>query len=402
MSGPVVAFCMQGLGHLQCMLPVIDELRQRGREVHVWTAPELRSSVERAGATFVDVFAKYPLQAADASSIPVPSRNVTFAGVYADAIAADLAELAPSAILHDPFAVIAPVLAKKLALPHVNVLPHHAMLPSQALAALRRDARVRTSPECLAAVRRLREVHGMPRANPFSYVEALSPYLNLYCEPREFLAGVDHAELEPLAFFGALAPDLRQREALPSFERKGRTRIYVSFGTVIWWYFEAAALAALAAIAAESARLDVEVVVSLAGHRLAASERSRLERENVRVVDDVDQWQVLREADVFVTHHGINSTHEAIYHQVPMLSYPFFGDQPALAQRCQDLGLALPLAAALGAIEPGALRAALARLERERSAFTERLAEARAWELRTIAARPAIVDRILDIVGGRI
>jgi hypothetical protein len=27
-----------------------------------------------------------------------------------------------------------------------------------------------------------------------------------------------------------------------------------------------------------------------------------------------------------------------------MLSYPFFGDQPALARRCYDLGLALRLA----------------------------------------------------------
>ena len=42
-----------------------------------------------------------------------------------------------------------------------------------------------------------------------------------------------------------------------------------------------------------------------------------------------------READLFVTHHGLNSTHEAIFNRVPMLSYPFFWDQPGLAAECR-------------------------------------------------------------------
>ena len=38
-------------------------------------------------------------------------------------------------------------------------------------------------------------------------------------------------------------------------------------------------------------------------------------------------------ADAFVTHSGMNSTHEALFHKMSMVSYPIFADQPGLAAR---------------------------------------------------------------------
>ncbi len=121
----------------------------------------------------------------------------------------------------------------------------------------------------------------------------------------------------------------------------------------------------------------------------------------MRVVDYVDQWAVLGEADLFITHHGTNSTHESIFHEVPMISYPFFGDQPALARRCQKFGLAVALTAAPQApVTPETLGSALRRLADERDRFAARLAEARSWELRTIAERGAVLDRVLGLASG--
>jgi UDP:flavonoid glycosyltransferase YjiC (YdhE family) len=81
-----------------------------------------------------------------------------------------------------------------------------------------------------------------------------------------------------------------------------------------------------------------------------------------------------------------------------MLSYPFFGDQPGLARHCQELGLAVALTdAPQEPLEARRLVAALARLADERAAFAARLETARGWELRTIAQRPQVLDRILRL-----
>jgi UDP:flavonoid glycosyltransferase YjiC (YdhE family) len=279
-------------------------------------------------------------------------------------------------------------------------------VPARVRAALAEDPRVATSAECWEAVRRLREVHGMQAANPFSYVEVLSPYLNLYGEPEEYLVGEDRTAFEPIAFFGSLAPEMRDRDSsasAPVFPNAaGRLRVYVSFGTVVWWYFAGVAEAALRVIAETLSSRRAQVVISLGGHQLPAEARAALQRPNVAVVDYADQWAALREADVFVTHSGLNSSHEAVFHGVPMISYPFFSDQPALSRRCQDLGLALGLSEAPQApIEPVALLDAIGRIASERERFAARLREARSWELRTIAGRGAVLDRVLSFVGAR-
>lgn len=399
MRESIVVFCVRGIGHLNPLLPLIEGLAARGCTVHVLTGAEYRGLIERCGGRFVDLFARYPVEAADPSSRPIPSRYVTFAGVYADRLRTDVAALEPALIVYDLFSVVAPVVARGLGVPYVAVCTNHAPVPARSIAALRDDPRVDTSAECHAAVKRLREVYGIASASPFSYFDSLSPFLNVYVEPEEFLVASDRAALEPVAFFGGIAPGLHPPGGANVFEGgRAARRILVSFGTLIWRYYAAQALAALTALADAFADRDVDAVVTLGGHDLAPEARAGLERRKLRVSNFADQWEALRTADVFVTHHGVNSTHEAIFHQVPMLSYPFLGDQPLLARHCRDLGLAVPLAEeTMAPLTPASVRAALSRLDADAEGFRTRLATARSWELRTIADRGAVIDRILAL-----
>ena len=142
---------------------------------------------------------------------------------------------------------------------------------------------------------------------------------------------------------------------------------------------------------------DTVALVSLGG-RDPTKPAPRLARRNVRIENYVDQWNALREASVFITHQGLNSTHEAIFHQTPMISYPFLSDQPGLAKRCQELGLAVPLVEALrGPVGPDDVRSALARVAAQHDAMRARLAEARRWELETIRARQDVIARIVAL-----
>lgn len=61
--------------------------------------------------------------------------------------------------------------------------------------------------------------------------------------------------------------------------------------------------------------------------------------ENYRIYNVVPQLAVLKKADVFVTHGGMNSVNEALSIGVPMVVIPFMSDQPTNARRIEELGL---------------------------------------------------------------
>jgi UDP:flavonoid glycosyltransferase YjiC (YdhE family) len=62
--------------------------------------------------------------------------------------------------------------------------------------------------------------------------------------------------------------------------------------------------------------------------------------DNVLLCDNVPQLEVLKRADLFISHAGMNSTSEAIKYGVPMICIPLNGDQPLVASRvCDELEL---------------------------------------------------------------
>jgi UDP:flavonoid glycosyltransferase YjiC (YdhE family) len=397
---------MPEAGHFQRLRPLINALAGRGIEPHVFTDRRFADEVERSGGRFIDLFAGRPLEAADAESTPFPCRYVSFAGHFAEEVVAQVEALSPAVVVYDTFAAIGPVVGRALGVPYVNVCAGHNMDPATVEALVSNHPRVEVSERCRMAVEKLRERYRIADASPFSYITGLSPHLNLYCEPEEFLQEAERAAFEPVAFYGSL-PALEEIEAnarAPSsshFGAAGELRLYVSFGTVAWRYWPAEALDALRAIStAVGRRPDARALISLGGAELEPDSRKSLERENVTVADRVDQWRVLGEADAFITHQGLNSTHQAIYKEAPMLSYPFFSDQPALARRCVELGLAVALAGSVREpLTPESVDRGLAELNGKRDSLLGRLSEAREWELRVLGERGAVIERIASLGG---
>jgi UDP-glucoronosyl and UDP-glucosyl transferase len=121
--------------------------------------------------------------------------------------------------------------------------------------------------------------------------------------------------------------------------------IYLSLGTEVMdnlWTDQAATRSGVRQCVAGLTELwrpgDVDVVFVTQGKRVLDSYPG-----NWQVVDSADQQQVLSRADVFVTHGGCNSFHEALLHQVPMVLVPFFGDQALVARRAVELGVGVDL-----------------------------------------------------------
>ncbi|NRR19729.1 macrolide family glycosyltransferase [Brevibacillus sp. MS2.2] len=83
----------------------------------------------------------------------------------------------------------------------------------------------------------------------------------------------------------------------------------------------------------------------------------------------VPQLEVLRQADAFITHAGMNSTSEALYFHVPLVMIPLSSDQPIVAKRVEELGAGITLDR--GQLTPTALKDALMQVLNE-STYKER------------------------------
>lgn len=396
----VAVFCMPLRGHFQRLLPLISGLSSLGHRVYVFTHEQFEPDIRQVGGHFVDLFSKYPLETVDDSSIPFASRYVSFAGKYLEGILNEVKSYQPALIVYDTYAVIGPIIGALLGLPHVNVCAGHNRLGPSAVEN-RRRLPVAISKSCYKAVKKLNDL-GLKDVTPYYYLCATSPYLNIYCEPPEFLRPAERQPFEPIAFFGSLHTEnvsMKKRRTWFGAPCSKKLRLYISFGTVIWYYHAVEAVAALETLSQVVGQLRwVEAVITLGGWAADASLVSSLRRPNVRVESYVDQWSVLKEADLFITHHGLNSTHEAIFHGVPMISYPFTADQPGLAQKCQELGLAVRLVdAPLDWVRPKRAIAALHHICQDRNGFDTRLAQARRWELQVIATRKKILQTVLNL-----
>jgi len=391
----IVLICVPAQGHVQRALLVTRGLIQAGARVEVFTGDEYRASFQQEGATFHDLYAGRSLAVADATSMPIPSRFVTFAAVYGDSLAREIAKLKPSLLIHGTFAVAALVAARELGIPRVAICSGHNQSPRNAIPPLANDPRVETSAACHEAVSVLRDRYGIAGASPFSYFDSLSPTLNIIPEPKEFLRPEERQEFEPCEFFGCVDPN-RFRGLQPSetANKAGEKRIYVSFGTHSHRYYAKVIERAFAKIIEAAAGMpERSFTLTLGGARIALPRRIPA---NVSIQDFVDQPGSLANADIYLTHHGSNSTHESVYLRKPMISYPLFADQPGMARRCQEFGFAIPLVSEpRSSFEPPDVVRAIRDIESHHETMLGALAKGRQWEESVINARPAVIAKIL-------
>jgi MGT family glycosyltransferase len=119
---------------------------------------------------------------------------------------------------------------------------------------------------------------------------------------------------------------------------------------------------------------------------------------NFLVRQRVPQLDVLERARVFLTHGGMNSTMEGLWHGVPLAIYPQAGDQPINASRVSTLGLGLTLSDR-EALDPKALRESIERLDTDPS-FRARLAEFQ-QELREAGGHKRAAEALQQYVTAR-
>lgn len=158
---------------------------------------------------------------------------------------------------------------------------------------------------------------------------------NLIYTIKEFQPFAEDFSDEHFKFIG---PSIYQRNQSNSFmlPQSERPLIYISLGTIVnkakSFYKKC-----IKAFQHE----NVIVVMSI-GNSVKANSLGTIPN-NFHIYSFVPQLEVLKKADVFITHGGLNSVTEALYYGVPMIVIPFMTDQPVNAKQIEDLHLGIKL-----------------------------------------------------------
>lgn len=338
----IVFFCIPAHGHTNPTLGVVRELVSRGHQIWYYSYEIMRNKIEAAGAKFVacdDYDMEQKLSPQDAVRV---GKDLAFSTkilvdttlALDESLCRDMEALQPDCIVADSMAVWGKAIALKMGIPFVSSTTtfafnqHSAKIMPQSPGDLLRM--LLAMPRVSSHIRRLRS-RGYPINSILDIIQNDDHTHTIVYTSPAFQPCADTFSKEHYAFVG---PSVRQAES--TVEKTGHKLVYISMGTVNnnLLPFYKACIAAFGGT-------GYQVILS-AGHLVDRAELGKLP-ENVAVYPHVDQIAVLQKADVFLTHCGMNSVSESLYHGVPLVMRPKTSEQKGVAFRTNQLGAGIYL-----------------------------------------------------------
>ena len=337
----IVFFCIPAHGHTNPTLGVVRELTVRGHEVLYYSYRPFREKIEAAGARFFacdDFDAEFRLtkeEAARLGSDLALSTRVLVDTTLAldDMVCREMERLKPDCIVADSMAVWGKAVAQKLGIPFVSSTTtfafnkHSAKVMKQSFREL--VTMLLAMPKIQKDVKRL-QARGYPIKNVLEIIGNDDSTETIVYTSPEFQP-FSETFSEKYAFVG---PSVRP--AQQPVEKLQKKLIYVSMGTVN------NEMLPLYRNCIEGLKDTGHQVILSVGNQVEISAFGNLP-ENVAVYPFVDQIAVLQQADVFLTHCGMNSVSEALYFGVPLLMLPKTKEQSGVAERVRQLGAGMLL-----------------------------------------------------------
>lgn len=337
----IVFFSIPAHGHTNPTLGVVKELRSRGHQVWYYSYGLLREKIESAGANFVscddyDIQRKLtPKDAARIGGDLAFSTRILVDTTLAldDKVCSDMERLRPDCIVADSMAVWGKAVAMKLGIPYVSSTTtfafnqHSARIMKQS--AGEKLKTLFSLPKIGRDIKRLQD-KGYPVKSVLDIIKNdENTHTIVYTSP-EFQPCSDTFSGK-YAFVG---PSVRPAES--KIEKTGNTLVYISMGTV-----NNDKLPLYRRCIDAFSRTDHQVIIS-AGNTICIGDLGEIP-DNISVFPQVDQIAVLQQADVFITHCGMNSVNESLYFEVPLVMLPQTSEQGGVAERVLQLGAGIRL-----------------------------------------------------------
>lgn len=337
----IVFFCIPAHGHTNPTLGVVRELISRGHQVWYYSYNIMREKIESTGATFIscdDYDMEQKLTPKDAVRI---GKDLAFSTkilvdttlALDDKVCADMEQLKPDCIVADSMAVWGKAVAMKLGIPFVSSTTtfafnqHSAKIMKQSIGELFKM--IFSMPKINKQIKRLQN-KGYPVKSVLDIIQNDDKTHTVVYTSPEFQP-CSETFSDKYSFVG---PSIRP--VTDKFEKKMDKLIYISMGTVNndMMPFYKRCLSALA-------NQDYQVIMSV-GNLVSIKDFGELPK-NISIFSYVDQIAVLQQADVFVSHCGMNSVNESLYFGVPLIMLPQTSEQGGVAERVHQLGAGIKL-----------------------------------------------------------
>lgn len=316
-------------GHVNPTLGTVRSLIDAGHHVGYVLDPRWRDAVEETGAEFIP-YDRYP-------NNPNAFQRTLVAGRRAFSTAQRIGG-SYDAVLYEALFSYGKSLADQLGVPGIRLSSTfaytQAILDRLAQTGGAHVTRLVHDGLVMRLVSKPAHNRGLIQKNTIA-AEIVSnpPDLTYVYTTRSFQIDSDDFPEDRFRFIGpSLSGHTRQAEKSIDFDTVRRPLIYISLGTLLnkSMKFYRACIEAFGG--------DKMSVIMSVGERIDVSRLGQLP-ENIKVFRSIDQLSVLRQADLFVTHGGMNSVNESLYYRVPMIVVPMGNDQPTVGARVEELGL---------------------------------------------------------------
>ncbi|MDD9269367.1 macrolide family glycosyltransferase [Paenibacillus sp. GCM10023248] len=331
-------------GHINPTIGVVQELVSRGEEVVYFAIEAYRERLEKAGAsvrTFDETkFIKAFLSGGRNYALERINGLLHTADIVIPSVLDQIQDEHFDYMIHDSMFGCGRILAQILKLPAINSCTSFAQT-QEAFDSMLERFKAEVPAEIVTPIYdQFQSLAG--RISDRYAVEIQTPY-EVFCNPAPLTIVYTTREFQPdgqafdqsYTFVGpSIAPRVHESIDLPAIQ--GKKCIYISLGTVFNQAVEFYKLCMEA-----FGNTEHSIVMSV-GNRTPITDLGEIP-PNFIVRNYVPQTDVLQNAALFITHGGMNSTHEGLYYGVPLIVIPQSADQPIIAGRVAGIGAGIRL-----------------------------------------------------------
>lgn len=321
-------------GHTNPTLLLVQKLIEEGYHVRYYTVSNFRESLEQLGAEVICYDDQIDYLTIEHVNEPTHNQKNHFAallGIVSEAIEdvlnhylEDIRAYAPDVIIGDSLALWASIIADQLGVPYISYNTHFVF--NEHTPTMLTDPSLKGNfktllqlPEVLKHYKTIKKF-GYPTKHVTDLALTRTDIPIIVTTSRQFQPAGNTFD-NNVHFVG---PVVRESDVV--WKKTNRPLVYISLGTV-----NNQAKAFYQNCFTALKEKDIDVLLSV-GAKTDISSLGDIP-ENFQVAHAVDQIAVLKSADVFLTHCGLNSTSEALYYEVPLLVFPQTVEQEMVANR---------------------------------------------------------------------